>query len=272
MAAADAMQYKGTVTSATLPDLFVASTTDNNKYQGNVGDTYKYVGKPFSYGKETYYQGDLLIAEGEDGAVTYSVVPSGDTYLLNGDVTTTGFAIEDQNGGETFVGVTLAGSNGNDNRAAITVSGTVTTSTGHGGEATYTFAHGNAGATATTFTPGAATTATTQSAADENSSATVLSIPVITGLSIDGAGHVTGATSATYVVTDTHNRIDHVDVETTIASASQANIAVEVGNKDTDSATGTLYMVTSSGSAIQFSSGSVDTKPALSIDFVWGTF
>ena len=64
----DAMAYKGTVTSADASTK-LAST-------GNVGDTYKAAGDITTPVKA--HTGDLIIATGTDGAVTWDVIPSGD--------------------------------------------------------------------------------------------------------------------------------------------------------------------------------------------------
>ncbi|MGM9964950.1 MAG: hypothetical protein ACI4W0_05800 [Bacilli bacterium] len=64
----DAMAYKGTVTQSDASTK-LAST-------GNVGDTYKAAGDITTPVKAN--TGDLIIATGTDGAVTWDVIPSGD--------------------------------------------------------------------------------------------------------------------------------------------------------------------------------------------------
>lgn len=273
MQAADAMTYQGTVTSATIAGKCFAAGSETGTYAGNVGDVYK-VAENFEYNDIAYKTGDLLIAKGKDGAVTWDIVESGDIQAVRGSVTTSSFKVEDGNSGDKFIDVSLAGSSGADSRAAITISGNVSTSNSMGGTVTYTFSHGDAGS-GTAITTAAATTATTLAAATSAGAGTI-TIPVVTGISYDGAGHVTTASAKNYVITDTHANITQVDTDASIISSSEARIATTVSDTDGVGASDSVAFVTSSGSAIQFSSASVTigttTTTAISIDFVWGTF
>ena len=276
MQAANAMQYKGTLTSAQLQALLNTTGGATGTHTGDVGDTWKYNDdEPITIGNTTYYKGDMIIAEGTDGSVTYSYVPSGDTYYLSGTATASRFYLEDENSGNKFLDINLATSSSADSRAAITISGTASSSSNVGYAATYTFIHGDAGTAVTSFTPASsAPSANTQEEA--TSAASTLTIPVVTGLSIDGAGHVTTATTATYAVIDSHANIDQVAATSNIISSGQANVELSVRDTDLVSKRDTIVLVTSSGSAIQYSSASVNlngsSKAAISIDFVWGTF
>lgn len=278
VSAADAMSYKGTVTSATISSLFQNGSKPGT-YAGDIGDTYK-VNGTFSYNDKEYRNGDLLIAKpgsdpAEDGAVLWDVVPSGDDYQLVGEVTTSSFALKDNLSTDTFLGVSLASSTASD-RAPITVTGTVTTSTENlGGEVTYTFEHGafTGTATATSASSATVTAATTLQAA--GSSATTIDIPVVTSISKDAVGHVTDIGIAKYRITDSHNHITDVAITPTVSS-SNAIVTVEVSGDDADSQNDVMVFSTSSGSSIQFSTGSVsvnsENKNSVQIDFVWGTF
>ena len=274
MQAADAMTYKGTIlTSAALASTCFSAGDETGTYDGEVGDTYK-IGADFSYNDVDYKTGDLLIAKGKDGSVTWDRIESGDIQAVRGSVTTSSFKVEDGNSGDKFIDVSLAGSSGADSRAAITVSGNVSTSNAMGGTVTYTFSHGDAGS-GTAITTAAANSASTLAAAT-SAGASTITIPVVTGISYDGAGHVTTASAKNYVITDTHANITQVDTDASIISSSEARIATTVSDTDGVGASDSVAFVTSSGSAIQFSSASVTigttTTTAISIDFVWGTF
>ena len=84
----DAMAYKGTVTGSDASTK-LAST-------GNVGDTYKAAAEITTPVKA--HTGDLIIAKGTDGAVTWDVIPSGDDQTITGAATASGISVSDQSG------------------------------------------------------------------------------------------------------------------------------------------------------------------------------
>ena len=178
-AAANAMTYKGTV----------SSTTHNSiSSSANVGDTYKAEDSFTIAGIGSINTGDLLIAKGTDGNVTWDVVPSGDDQTITGGASGNGIWITDQDGSQavpSIAGIVVDGSSGT--YGTINVASTIS-----GNKNTLTVSHGAAGA-GTAYTVPAVTTATTQ---DYGSNAT-LSIPVITGISKDDAGHITSVSGAT---------------------------------------------------------------------------
>lgn len=265
--AADAMNYKGVLTSANMSSALFQPGSQTGTYQGNVGDTYK-ANANLSSGSFSAKAGDLIIAQGTDGAVTWEVVPSGDDYRLQGNTYSGSFELVDQISGDTFLDVTLASSTAT-NVAPINISTSATTtgSNGIGGVATYTFEHGVA-TTGTAITYSSVTTATTQNSGTVSTPSTK-DIPTITGLTKDDAGHIVSIETATYRVTDTHNYIREVAVSPTITTGSAA-IVIEVSGNDGDSADDSFTLSTSTGSSIQFSSGA--TASTVNIDFVWGTF
>lgn len=266
-ATVDSMSYKGVVTSANMSSALFQPGSQTGTYQGNVGDTYK-ANANLSSGSFSAKAGDLIIAQGTDGAVTWEVVPSGDDYRLQGNTYSGSFELVDQISGDTFLDVTLASSTAT-NVAPINISTSATTtgSNGIGGVATYTFEHGVA-TTGTAIIYSAVTTATTQNSGTVSTPSTK-DIPTITGLTKDDAGHIVSIETATYRVTDTHNYIREVAVSPTITSGSAA-IVIEVSGNDGDSADDSFTLSTSTGSSIQFSSGA--TASSVNIDFVWGTF
>ena len=253
MRAADAMTYKGTVDGATSASKLTSGA--------NVGDTYK-VSQDF----DTYKAGDLLIAQGTDGNVTWERIESGDSQVLSGDVTSAGFALNDGVSGNNIINITLASSTATD-RANIEVSASNVTSS----SATYTFSHGSAG-TGVAVTATAATTATTLSAASSAGSGTI-TIPVMTALSKDAVGHVTTATIQNYVITDTHNKLTSSDIETSVTN-NQANIQYELYDTDNNAPlVMNVGLITNNDSSVQYTTGTTSAgAPAVSIDFVWGTF
>lgn len=279
IAANDAMSYKGTVSSANASATLFQNGADSGTYAGDIGDTYK-VSETFSYNGVTYRTGDLIIAKpgttpAKDGSVLWDVVPSGDDYQLVGEVSTTSFGLTDNLSHDTFLGVTLASSTASD-RAPITITGTVTSSVDNvGGEVTYTFEHGTFSGTATTTSASTATVTAATTLSSAGASVTTIDIPVVTSISKDAVGHVTDVGIAKYRIVDSHNHITGVAITPTV-SASSAVVTVEVSGNDTDSQNDVMVFSTSSGSAIQFSTGSVNvnssSRSSVQIDFVWGTF
>jgi len=106
-------------------------------------------------------------------------------------------------------------------------------------------------------------------------SASVFSIPVITAISKDEAGHISSIQTGLYDVIDSHNYISNVDV-TADVSAAQALVQIEVDGHDGDSDQDGFVLKTSTGSAVVLSSASYTsgstTYSGVQIDFVWGEF
>jgi hypothetical protein len=279
IAANDAMSYKGTVNGDTAEATLFQNGDDNGSYAGNIGDTYK-VSDTFSWNGTTYRRGDLIIAKpahssATDGSVLWETVPSGDDYQLVGGVSTASFELIDNLSHATFLGVTLAASTASD-RAPISITGTVTSSVDNvGGEVTYTFEHGTFSGTAITTSASTATVTSATTLSSAGASVTTIDIPVVTSISKDAVGHVTDVGIAKYRIVDSHNHITGVAITPTV-SASSAVVTVEVSGNDTDSQNDVMVFSTSSGSAIQFSTGSVNvnssSRSSVQIDFVWGTF
>ena len=220
----DAMAYKGTV-SKTNASTKLAST-------GNVGDTYKAAGdiKTDSVNAKT---GDLIIATGSDGAVTWDVIPSGDDQTITGAATTSGISISDQSGTLAEISV-VKGSKINVSNSTSDKKTTLTV--GHEAIAQPTPAAG---------------TAVTQTA--KNSA----EFTAITDITEDGCGHVTGITTKKLTVVDTHNDVSGVSA---VANGSNNKIETEISVSTTDGTTKTgkfsigaaadsIIKVTGSGSA-----------------------
>ena len=219
----DAMAYKGTVSKSDASTK-LAST-------GNVGDTYKAAEDITAPVKAN--TGDLIIATGTDGAVTWDVIPSGDDQTITGAATTSGISISDQSGTLAEISVVK----GNKINVSNSTSGKKTTLTvGH--EAI------------TQPTPDAGT-------AVEQTAKTSAEFTAITDITEDGFGHVTGITTKKLTVVDTHNDVSGVsavasgsnNVVTTGISVSTTDGTTKTGNFSIGAAADSIIKVTGSGSA-----------------------
>lgn len=219
----DAMAYKGTVTAADASTK-LAST-------GNVGDTYKAAGDITSPVKAN--TGDLIVATGADGAVTWDVIPSGDDQTITGAATTSGISVSDQNGTLAEISVVKG--------SKINVSNSTS-----GNKTTLTVGH--EAITQPTPVAGTAVTQTAKTSAE---------FTAITDITEDGYGHVTGITTKKLTVVDTHNDVSGVSA---LASGSNNKVETEISVSTTDGTTKTgkfsigaaadsIIKVTGSGSA-----------------------
>lgn len=229
----DAMAYKGTVTAADASTK-LAST-------GNVGDTYKAAGDITTPVKAN--TGDLIIATGTDGAVTWDVIPSGDDQTITGAATTSGISVSDQNGTLAEISVVK----GNKINVSNSTSGNKTTLT--------------VGHEAITQPTPVAGTAVTQAA--KNSA----EFTAITDIAEDGYGHVTGITTKKLTVVDTHNDVSGVS---TLVSGSNNTVETEVSvsTKDGTTKTGKFSIGAAADSIIKVTGSGSATTLALE----WGSF
>lgn len=219
----DAMAYKGTVSKSNA-ETKLAST-------GNVGDTYKAAEDITAPVKAN--TGDLIIATGTDGAVTWDVIPSGDDQTITGAATTSGISISDQSGTLAEISVVK----GNKINVSNSTSGKKTTLT-----------VGHEAITQPTPVAGTAVTQTAKNSAE---------FTAITDITEDGYGHVTGITTKKLTVVDTHNDVSGVSA---LASGSNNKVETEISVSTTDGTTKTgkfsigaaadsIIKVTGSGSA-----------------------
>lgn len=280
LGAADAMVYKGTVSSSDAATKLGRAGSAANTYAGNVGDTYK--ASTTITSPVAAKTGDLIIAEGTDGAVTWSVVPSGDDQTITGTVNGNSMAVSDASG--IIAGITLAESS-DATKAKIVLSNSQS-----GNVNTITLSHGTAGTAQTklgSVTGGTAYTAvasgTTQAGATSSSNASTKDIPTITGLSYDGAGHIVSVDTATYRVIDSHANLSTFDLSITGDAASNSNtttnkaiVSLSVSDTDGASAINRLGFCTSTNSSIQITQTTAtinsNSVPTVQIDMVWGSF
>ena len=219
----DAMAYKGTVSKSDASTK-LAST-------GNVGDTYKAAEDITAPVKAN--TGDLIIATGTDGAVTWDVIPSGDDQTITGAATTSGISISDQSG--TLAEISVVKGN------KINVSNSIS-------DKKTTLTVGHEAITQPTPVAGAVVTQTAKNNAE---------FTAITDITEDGYGHVTGITTKKLTVVDTHNDVSGVSA---VASGSNNKVETEISVSTTDGTTKTgkfsigaaadsIIKVTGSGSA-----------------------
>ena len=219
----DAMAYKGTVTAADASTKLALT--------GNVGDTYKAAGDITTPVKA--HTGDLIIATGTDGAVSWDVIPSGDDQTITGAATASGISVSDQSG--TLAEISVV--EGNKIKVGNKIEGKKTTLT-----------VGHEAITQPTPVAGPAITQTAKTNAE---------FTAITDITEDGYGHVTGITTKKLTVVDTHNDVSGVSA---VASGSNNKVETEISVSTTDGTTKTgkfsigaaadsIIKVTGSGSA-----------------------
>lgn len=247
LATANAMTYKGTV------DLDSANTKLSSS--GNVGDTYK-ADSSFTYNGMNIKTGDLLIAQGTDGNVTWDLIPSGDDQVIQGEVAGNTARVYDQAG--TIAQLTVNGSTSN--------YGNITVSSATSGNAlTLTVSHGAAGSGTTVAYASA-------SGANIQSYNTAVDVPTITGISLDDAGHVTSVSANTFTLTDTHANIRSVGISSSVAD-NIATLTVNVQDTDNTSKSG-QFSLSSNNLQITQTSATINGNAVYTVnaDFVWGTF
>ena len=229
----DAMAYKGTVSKSDASTK-LAST-------GNVGDTYKAAEDITAPVKAN--TGDLIIATGTDGAVTWDVIPSGDDQTITGAATTSGISISDQSGTLAEISVVK----GNKINVSNSTSGKKTTLT-----------VGHEAITQPTPVAGPAVEQTAKNSAE---------FTAITDITEDGYGHVTGITTKKLTVVDTHNDVSGVE---TLVSGSNNVVTTDISVSTTDGTTksGSFSIGAAADSIIKVTGSGSATTLALE----WGSF
>lgn len=239
----NAMEYQGTVTSATL-----ASKT-------NVKNGYTYVASDDSADGSTpsFKAGDLIIAKGTEGAdgyiasPVYEVVNVGTKQVVEFSTdATTGIA-------KVYDAVNAAG---------------YKVDAGNKLDVTYSVTDGVVDAVVSHEAITAPTT--TGSTADVTQSMLKeATFSAITALTEDGYGHVTGVTTHQIKVVDTHANIDPTSSSTTVKAANQVGtVAITVADTD-----GPEYTANFGVSATADDNLTVDaSNNNITLAMVWGTF
>ena len=229
----DAMAYKGTVSKSDASTKLTST--------GNVGDTYKAAEDITAPVKAN--TGDLIIATGTDGAVTWDVIPSGDDQTITGAATASGISVSDQSG--TLAEISVV--EGNKIKVGNKIEGKKTTLT-----------VGHEAITQPTPVVGTAVTQTAKTNAE---------FTAITDITEDGFGHVTGITTKKLTVVDTHNDVSGVSA---LASGSNNTVETEVSVSTTDGTTktGSFSIGAAADSIIKVTGSGSATTLALE----WGSF
>ena len=248
----DAMEYAGTIAANEVDTKLVATITAGETPK--VGTTYKASGS-FTLNGTQVKAGDLIIAKGTDGDVTWDVVPSGDDQTITGSVSGHNMSVLDGSG--TIAGITVNGSNDTD-KANIVVTNAIADNVN-----TLTLSHGSAGA-GVAVTAAALTTLTTQQSKQS------IDVPILTSLSKDAVGHVTNATIGTYRFVDTHGTVTSHSYVITNGTGTASGHEVSVTDAlqfdgDDNSASFAIKSDT-----LQVSKP--DGVNAVQLDLVWGTF
>lgn len=249
LAAADALTYKGTVSSTDASSKIVKTANVGEVYKASTNISITVDGKTI-----TAKTGDLLISEGTDGAVTWVVVPSGDDQTISGENDTEKVLVKDQSG--LIAGIAVA--DGTHIDVVGTTSGKTTTFTINQ-KADYT-AQDVAGSTADVTLAAASKTPTSAE------------FIAVTEIETDAYGNVVDGSIKTkkFTVRDTHANISNVahNIEVT---TTKDKATIGTGVTDTDSVTKTDSFALSSTSLEITKVGAADSKEA-AINLVWGTF
>lgn len=284
-AQADALTYKGIISDTDAAAKLVIRDAAAS-IGVSIGDVYKAsteITNNNLSGNKKAKTGDLIIATGEyiNGVETitgWEVVPSGDDQLISVDQNTAK-TVKIMDNNTTLGGIAVDGS--------TTEYGTIgVTQTVSGGIKTLTVAHGAAGATATTLggnsgTPYTAATNDTKldagqvvygANATSTQNATTIEIPTISGISYDSAGHITGITTATYRVLDSHINLNSF-VAGVSADQNQAMISHTLtidGQSLPPQLTPTVYLKAKDiTGSLQITANGTNT---IELGLVWGEF
>lgn len=235
LGAADAMTYQGLVSVGDYADKLVSTA--------NVGDTFKASGA-FNFSDngtvKSVAAGDLIIATGEDGKVTWDVIHSAGDQVITGTVTNNTMAIKDN--GTTLAAIKVVG----DEMVTVTAS-TV------GNTITYSAAH----AALEEAASGTATTSITQSA--ENTA----TLTAITGVTVDDYGHISGWETTEFTVTDTHNKLTNNELTATVSDnvvTLSSKVSANDGSKTAN--------MTLTSSTLAFTA----TTSSVNVELEWDTF
>ena len=276
LSAADALTYMGAITdntdaatkikaNATVGEVYKAATNISVTYNDANNQQQNVVAKT----------GDLIISEGDDGRVSWVVIPSGDDQFIEIEslANDNNFTFIDNN-------LPMGGFSINNGNSGITVTSTVPNT----GYKAYSISHATP-STGTAITISAVVPAVDPTTSVPNSNPTELSkatnstgnyldIPIVTALSTDTYGHVTSASGSTYRVWDTHGVLEQntfavsVTNNTTNHTSTATIGSTIVFDGQEASTTGNLYLKTEQDS-LQLSAEGTNT---VKIDLVWGTF
>ena len=250
---ADALVFMGAVDAKDIP----AITTVQN------GAVYKISSN--STGKTGYNVGDLVIAKGTESDSTHLitngewiVIPAGDDQVIMGeaDKDTHTWSVNDQSG--ELVGQTLV--DGGENIKLVST-------VDQFNHITTTISHDVAGAVDASKTV-TGSNDVTQAAQTE------ASFTAITGLTRDANGHVVGATTKTFTVTDTHNALSTMTVEAAgntdaTAVGGSASVTTTISAQDGDNVDGAISITSKT---LNVTASNANNVAAVNVDLIWGSF
>lgn len=280
----NAMHYRGTfgaggssgltsVTTTSSNGTITAVTTSPSSVKFHIGDTFLFAPtdgtESGTYGSITYKVGSLLIAQSTDG-----------TEDSNGEIPAAKLrfaVVQEQFGSDTNFSFTTSGSYGINLKPSTSVdsTGVYSVEPGTGGLIDITVTDGVVtGGTSRTLTlsHAAITTTETTGTAQTQALETNLTIPIVTSITTDGKGHVSGFTKTNYTLRDTQASIDQTN--TTVSTSVSNNVgtvattvALNHGGR-ADSKT-VSYDIKSTSLKI---TDSDSTNQGLNIEMVWGSF
>lgn len=280
LAGADALTYKGTVDSTNIATTIGKASTTSGKYDANMGDTYK-LSEDITFNNVDYRAGDLFIAgntaNGDvDGAVTWSVVPSGDDQELtftNNVTSNPGILVHDGVSDNNIGGISFA----TDSRSGNGYSriGYSASTDAQNGQLVVEMRHGAAGA-------GTAVTASATATQVYVTNPTI-STPVVTGISLDEHGHVSSATITNLSLTDTHATMNTVAGSVSALGSSNNRVYYQ-GAMGLDGSTSTrlelsfisdnltITPLADANNTVNTTDNANAKMPTVKMNLEWGTF
>ena len=250
--AADAMTFKGVLDSSAAATAALVT----NASSAQVGDTYK-MGTTIS-SPVAAKTGDLVIATGTDGNVTWVAIPSGDDQVLVGTASQLGIEITDSNNANAeLAGFDLVAGTGIDLSGSVDNKHTTITISQ---DDNYTAQHNN-----DTGRVGASASNVTQTA---KNSAT---FTAVTEIETDAYGNVVDGSikTQTFTVVDTHNTLSEISVDAVVDSSSGVDTATfSIGASDSDSSSITSGNIVLKSRTIAMT----ESDDQVTMELVWGTF
>ena len=247
MQAFNAMEFKGVLSTASAATAALISNE-------TVGATYL-MGTDITT-PVAAKAGDLVVAEGTDGNVTWTVIESGNDQIVTAAANSSNnsLTLSDSISDSTIGSVSFVA--GND----IAVS-----STASDGALAVTVSHG-----ALANMSGSAVSYPADNAAVVQGAGGEVIIPTITGISKDAYGHVTSVTTNKYKVVDTHAVLEDIGYSSSVSS----NVATFVGSVSLDDDVAKTFSQQISTSSLTITNTDIagDNTAGIAIDLTWGTF
>lgn len=280
--AVNAMTYKGTITDSQISynssTGVTTITVGGQAITPSIGDTYL-ITTAGTYNGTVYQENSLLIIKAKSGVTeTNGVLPANgydcdivaekyiqDTrYILN--AITNGVQLKASTGDPTGSLVVNSGDN------YINIAEASTGNTTDGFDKTLTITHKNVSRTNTTNT-----------AVSQGEMASV-TIPVVTAVTSDSKGHITGVTSGNYTLTDTNASLTGVTSTTSAYTNSSYSAGVintkvtltqsdgTVQNKDDSFIVRSSTLNITNNDATPTTSGGSTTQEGIQVELLWGSF